>query len=323
MFCTVMVLCIHAPSYAQNFVRVNQYSVTSFQASWTDISATGDTFRYNKVDQGWGTIVMPFDFPYDGTVVPTGTKINIGASGAIALSPDTTPSGPSLDSAAYPGFVCVFSGGVVEGTGHASPADSDYYEMDGIAPNRVLTVEYHFMHMPGTGSGSGGPGANMVQVKFYETTGIIEFIYQSHNNAFESGNSILCGIGLNGFSTPSFVANVYETNMTATPASDLRWTPSSAGVVRSAAPSGCAIGNCYPNPAQGSVLIPITLAEEGNPRIEVRAASGALVAFAMPGVMTAGNHSVPLEVQNLTSGVYFCTLICGGAQATNQLTIVR
>lgn len=221
---------------SQTLSRVDHYAAIPFMGTWTDIAATGDTFHYNSVDQGWGTIVMPFDFPYDSTTVKAGTKINVGAAGAISLSSDTVPVISVLDSAGYPGYVCVFSGTVFEGTGHATPADSDYYEVDGIAPNRVLTVEYHFMHMPGSGSGTGGGGkggggggsggnANMVQVKFYETTGVIEFIYQAHNSAFESGPGILCNIGLNGFSSPKFLANTYATNMIATPPTDLRWMP--------------------------------------------------------------------------------------------------
>lgn len=238
LFCAIVTILLASGFFsvatAQTLSRVSQYTATPFQATWTDISATGDTFHYNKVDQGWGTIAMPFDFPYDGSIVPSGTKINIGASGAISLSGDTTTNGPMLDSADHPGMVCVFSGTVVAGTGHASPADTDFFEVDGIAPNRVLTVEYHFMHIPGTGSGNGGKGAGgnaaLIQVKFHETTGVIEFIYQAHNSAFEMDtpgiDSILYGcVGLNGFSKPSFVDNTYKTNLIATPDSDIRWTP--------------------------------------------------------------------------------------------------
>ncbi len=319
---------------AQTLSRVNQYTAQPFKATWVDISMTGDTFHYNQTDLGWGTISMPFDFPYDGTIVTAGTKIKIGACCGISLSSTNPPNGPGLDSAQYPGLVCVFSAMVVAGLGHATPADSDYFEVDGSAPNRVLTVQYHYVHMGGTGTGGGSGGggggndtgisATMMQVKFFETTGEIDFIYLKHNNLFEKAPVSLGGVGLNGFSTPSFVANEYETKLTATPDTDIRWIPTFSGVTEQAATTaGVTTGNCYPNPAQDAVSIPITLAEAGTLRIEIRDASGALVATDNVGNMSAGEHTVELGTKDLPSGSFFCTAICGQASVTRHISIVR
>ncbi len=222
--CLLLGAGVFSTARAQSLSRVNQYGVTPFHAPWTDISVTGDKFYYNKVDQGWGTITMPFDFPYDDSLIPAGSTIRIGASGVISLSSDTTPDAYALGNPAHPGLVCIFSALIVAGTGHAMPDDSDYYEVDGASPNRVLTIQYHFAHMPGTGSGGGGGGAGgtaiMMQVKFYETSGMIEFIYLEHNSPLEldlPGIDTINfgGAGLNGFSKPSFVSTIYETHLIA------------------------------------------------------------------------------------------------------------
>jgi hypothetical protein len=324
-------------SAAQTLSRVNHYGATPFQGTWTDISMTGDTFHYNKEDQGWGTIAMPFDFLYDDSIIHAGSRIRIGASGVISLSTDTTPDDYALGNPAHPGLVCIFSALIVAGTGHATPDDSDFYEVDGVSPNRVLTIQYHFAHMPGTGSGGGGGGGGagtggntaMMQVKFHETSGVIEFIYLEHNSPFEMDvpgiDTInFGGVGLNGFSKPSFVATVYETHLIATPDTDIRWTPGAAGVTNDAAVNpSVTIGSFYPNPANHTAQIPVTLPEPGTLHLEVRDASGALMKTNSPATMSAGDHLITLDTEDLPSGTYFCTITCGGAQVTRQITILR
>src|SRR5579863_10318560 len=89
--CLLAAVSLHVSAAAQTLSRVNRYAATPFMATWTDIAATGDTFHYNKGDVGWGTIMMPFNFPYDDSIIPAGSTIRIGANGSIALSSDTTP----------------------------------------------------------------------------------------------------------------------------------------------------------------------------------------------------------------------------------------
>jgi hypothetical protein len=332
-FCLLLTTGLSSMTRAQTTPRVNQYTATPFMATWTDITATADTFHYSNKNMGYGTITMPFDFPYDGTVVHAGTTIRIGASCAISLSPeDTTPVGPGLEDSEYPGLVGIFSGIMVAGSGRFT-IDTDYYEIDGVSPNRVLTIQYHASHMPGTGGGGGGGtgggapdgGMNptMMQVKFYETTGVIEFIYFVHNNSFEKTPGILCAIGLNGFSTPYFVSNVYDSNLTATPSTDIRWTPGSASVWETAPAARIVVGIPYPNPLTNTAQIPMTLPTSCTLHIEVRDASGALMKTNFRATMSAGDHTITLDTEDLPSGTYFCTITFDGMQETRQMTIIR
>jgi hypothetical protein len=312
---------------------VSGYTATPFLATWTDISTTADTFHYNKTNEGWGTIAMPFDFPYDDSIIHAGSIIRIGASGAISLSSDTTPNGPELDSAGFPALVCVFSAMLLAGSGKAA-FNEDYYEIDGAAPNRVLTVEYHATHMPGTGGGGGGGGgtgggsagsgyANMMQVKFYETTGVIEFIYSAHDSAFEPAPAFLGGIGLNGFSRPKFVANIYAANVTATPATDIRWTPGASGVEMKEEQDGFVLGQSYPNPASGNVEIPFTLPTDATASIVLLDISGQTIETVYSGALSSGDHAFQIDTKGLPCGTYFYTLTSGGEQLTRQMTIIR
>ncbi len=324
--CLVGMAALFSSAKAQSLVRVDKYIATPFQATWNDIAMTGDTFRYNKGDMGWATITMPFDFPYDDSLIPAGSIIHVGASGAISLSSDTTPNGPALDSAGHPGFVCIFSAFLVAGTGNAK-ADSDYVELDGVEPNRVLTVEYHFEHVPGTGSGGGGGGTGgssaMMQVKFYETTGVIEFIYQKHNSAFEAKPIALGAIGLNGFSAQGFLANIYADSLTATPATDIRWTPSTSAVHQQVANAGFTLGNCYPNPLSASTGCQITLPVAAEVHLSILDLQGEVVETVLNQHFGAGTFAVEMNADALPSGTYYYQMTAGDVTLTRQMVVVK
>jgi len=303
--------------------RVDHYTATPFLAAWTDISQTADTFHYTS-KSGYGTVTLPFDFPYDDSLISAGSEIRVCASGAISLLPGTVPSGPALDSANYPGLVCIFSSSLITGSGKTT--DSDYYEVDGAAPNRVLTIQYHASHMPGAG-GAGTTGNNtiMMQAKFYETSGNIEFIYRDHNRVLDSLKLpfLMGSVGLNGFSTPAFVANVYESNLTATPATDIRWTPASSSVARMAAYDGFSAGSCYPNPTNGQAAITVTLPYDAPVRIEFVDAAGAPVKMAFSKNLGAGTQTLPIDAKGLPSGTYYYRMTAGGVTLTRQMTVVK
>ena len=211
--------------------RVSSYQQTNFTASWTDIATTGTAFTPGTFNT-FAPIPLPFNFYYDGATIPAGTMLHMGLCGAVALDPNITlpfstspPVGGAVGSSTYPGMLCFFQGGG-NGTGSAG-----YYEVDGIAPNRVLIIEYSgwFRYLA-----AGSLPKVHIQVKLYETTGAIEFIYLEHNLDMTSTATYYNSIGLNGLSTnttpsaPSFASQAYPgyaTPQDLTPANDIRWTP--------------------------------------------------------------------------------------------------
>ena len=107
--------------------RVDAYTQTSFTATWTDIQTTGipvDAFGVRD-DFTAATIPLPFDFPYDGTIVPAG-PIHVGVDGGISLINAYLPNDPnagndddpiqesntwpplSVGDSTYPGLICFF-----------------------------------------------------------------------------------------------------------------------------------------------------------------------------------------------------------------------
>ncbi len=75
------------------------------------------------------------------------------------------------------------------------------YQLSGVAPNRVLTIEWLNCKWDYNAIGA----AISFQVKLYETTNIIEFVYRQENgsNAANSGGA---SIGLTGTATGSFLS---------------------------------------------------------------------------------------------------------------------
>ena len=213
--------------------RVNIYTPTNFTATtWTDIATTGTAFTISSVYGAvYGSVPLPFDFPYDSTVIPAGTILHAGVDGAIGLDPNVvlpvsypSPIPVAVGSATYPGLLCFFQGG-----GYNSGA-TYYYQVDGTQPNRVLTIEYSGWYNISEALVS--PVLRQhIQVKLYETTGQIEFIYLEHNLVTPTAiyyNSI----GLNGLSATthpsaaSFTSQAYPgyaTPQASTPATDIRW----------------------------------------------------------------------------------------------------
>lgn len=200
--------------------RVGQYRALPFNATWSTIDTiTGVKLTYTDPDVGFATFAMPFTFRYDSSDVAGGTRVTVSANGAMSLTPGITdPDHSVAGDSNYPGSICIFSGDLVSGD---NGVNWDAYKVDGTAPNRVLTVQYHGVHFSGAG---GTPPKTMMQYKLYETSGIIEFMYLNHSFSLGAVGPT-AGVGLNGFRPFDFSKNIYVSAIALTPATDIRWIP--------------------------------------------------------------------------------------------------
>jgi hypothetical protein len=79
----------------------------------------------------------------------------------------------------------------------------------------------------------------------------------------------------------------------------------------------------YPNPASNNTMISYSLKETANVNLTVYDIAGKKLSDLSQGIQSAGNHNVKLDVSNLSSGMYFYTIIAGDNKMTSKITVVR
>src|ERR1019366_486578 len=78
----------------------------------------------------------------------------------------------------------------------------------------------------GTGANNAGTSyLCSMQVKFFEGSGKIQIFYQNHGQYMSGSGYTQGGIGLNGFSSPSFTSMTYASGSYYTPSTDVQFTP--------------------------------------------------------------------------------------------------
>lgn len=198
----------------------SQYSFTPLSSTFTPLTS-GTTVSAVHVDDGVsGLLPLGFTFTYCGNaysqvVVSSNGWLSFTSKSGSGLS-NSTSSFPDIN----PGLMWLWD----DASGTAGTCK---YLTTGTAPNRVFTVE--FLNWRWNYSSSNNPVVS-VQVKLYETTGVIEYIYRRENNATAS-NSGSASIGIvdanatptylslnNVSAAPTASSTVFTTNLSALPA---------------------------------------------------------------------------------------------------------
>jgi hypothetical protein len=79
----------------------------------------------------------------------------------------------------------------------------------------------------------------------------------------------------------------------------------------------------YPNPFNPTTTIDFDLANQAQVKLTVYNMAGQKVATLADGIMPAGSNSVNFDASNLTSGVYFYTLIADGQTQSHKMTLMK
>src|SRR5581483_9581084 len=95
------------------------------------------------------------------------------------------------------------------------------------------------------------------------------------------------------------------------------------GVTEKASQDGYELGQSYPNPTTGTAEVFVTLPADAPVRIDLIDANGKVVRTAYTGRLTAGDHSITLDAQDLPSGTYYYELTSGSIRLTRHLTLLR
>ncbi len=77
----------------------------------------------------------------------------------------------------------------------------------------------------------------------------------------------------------------------------------------------------YPNPANGTTSIKVTLAEASNVSVEITNMVGQSVSVVNKGRLATGSYGINLNVANLNSGIYFYTVTVGTQKVTKKMIV--
>ncbi len=87
--------------------------------------------------------------------------------------------------------------------------------------------------------------------------------------------------------------------------------------------AGCTVASARPNPADDVATIPFTLSGAAPVVVTLHNAVGAEVRSIDAGAVTAGSHTVRLDVSDLPCGVYTWVLRAGTSVGTGQVVVLR
>jgi hypothetical protein len=332
VLCACFFLLLIGVSSAQSQGRVADYKVEQFSGAFTTIAGSASSWStYDTWGFNYG-ISLPFNFPYDGGTISSGTTIYATGRGAIALSSTLPPSWTSSiqGSQSYPRMLNFFQGTMSVGDRHNGYV-THYWQQSGTSPNRVLTIELRSVHTVGAAQGWGSGPSNYstdIQVKLYET-GVIEYIYSQPGRSLGGSWYGYPSIGLNGASSPSFSFKTVQTGVTSVPSQHIRFTPPPPPAQMSLQPKSLAFGSvvsgspvtmCATIRSVGANPLVITstaLAGTADFKIASGPANGTVIA---PG----GSASICVSFNPLASGSRTATLTVNsnGADSGSQQVVL-
>ena len=109
---------------------------------------------------------------------------------------------------------------------------------------------------------------------------------------------------------------------TTTPMIRMSFDPS-VGIEEADRSNGMGLGQNFPNPAEGSTVIPFDLEKATDLTFQVHDMSGKLVLEQVLGTRGAGPHRIELDTRAMQSGVYFYSLTSDEVRLTKRMTVIR
>ncbi len=206
---------------------VPDYTFTSSTGTFTPITG-GTAINTIENDEGYGAGLIGFNFKFGGVVV---NNFYAGANGFLSFNPvanNATGFPPNnLTSSNLRPLLAPFWDDLDGSSGQAS------YVVTGSAPNRVFTLE--FLNWKSFSFSAGGPAISF-QIKLYETTNKIEYVYRQEAAALVNPSASIglavpnitgsySFLSLNGTGpTPAMSSTVETSTISAKPATGQIYT---------------------------------------------------------------------------------------------------
>ncbi len=189
------------------------YTRTDFSGTYSDI--TGGTSLSSSADDDYFTVTLPFSFSFWGQ--PYGT-IYVSSNGWLSFDSVTSSyltNATSLPATGDPNMAIYgLWDALVFNTSTYSNSNPRWQTL-GSAPNRVVVVQWRSFYPYNYSSNRGS-----FQIRLYETSNVIEFLY--HRSNF-TGSSFTSTIGIEDDSRG--LAMLVNGSVTSAPSSDYRFTP--------------------------------------------------------------------------------------------------
>lgn len=87
--------------------------------------------------------------------------------------------------------------------------------------------------------------------------------------------------------------------------------------------SNSIMGGIFPNPTNHVIDIPLNIKDSGNVTLEVYSSTGKLVRTLYNKSLTAGNHIVSSNIEDISDGIYFIRLVTAGKVETARFIITK
>ena len=182
------------------FSQVANYSYTATTSTWAaNVSPNSITGLGSVINDALSsTINIGFNFIYDGT---TYTQFKASSNGFLTFNTSNTLAQPTnnLNTSTERTILAVLWDD--DQTGASGNVN---YKLTGATPNQILTVEWYKLRWNKSGYSAGTIDC---QIKLYETTNVIEYIYNRGSyQSFGNSSGIGASIGLGGSTSGDFVS---------------------------------------------------------------------------------------------------------------------
>ncbi len=207
-----------------NFLATSQtaatYVFSQQNGTYTETSAGATALTAVRADTFMSAAQnIGFNFVYEGT---TYTQFKMSSNGFISFGISgtdsfTTNSLANLNVAASRPVIAPLWDDL-DGAGPANSVAA--YEVTGSAPNRVLTVEWRNWEW----NWQANTAVISFQVKLYETTNVIEFVYRSEAGSYNAGSTGGASIGIGSGTLSGAGSYLFLTSVTAPAVSSTTFT---------------------------------------------------------------------------------------------------
>src|SRR5688572_14792510 len=248
------------PAFAQ--FNHSAASATNLVTTYTDLGTTGTAITVaNNDDANSAATPIGFTFNYNSQaftnfILNTNGYIKLGSTASAATLISPIPSGSDADI----NIISPLSGVDLKGATNQTTYPTEFrVATTGTAPNRVTTIQWENLEDKATPSASANAQFTSIQfqVKLYETTNVIEFIYGtwvSNGQTPTSGQPFL--IGLKGTTS-----NVPDRLLAAKPSSATPWSGASVSFTAgtTAIPAHFVRNTFLPDPGRTYRFTPVVI----------------------------------------------------------------